>query len=237
MSKSSRVHTGWAMYRLIDGAMVQVSEVVSRDEAERLIGFDSFMLSYMESEDISPDEFYLRPVTEFIEYNEEQVEQATAMLGEMQALFDEGADYVSALFPDREYDGQAHTDSGTRGRQEVSGVSFRDVADSFIIGAFEASGLQPAEYPKTIFDLPWGSMDPKAVSQEQVCALEKRMGIYPNAPLLRAEEEKPAAEVRNQRLVSAMEKMHQLVEAMDLPDDSKEALLREEIRSVFWKGR
>ena len=37
---------------------------------------------------------------------------------------------AARLDRDRPYDGQIHTDEGERGRQEVSGVTMRDLVDS-----------------------------------------------------------------------------------------------------------
>lgn len=151
-------------------------------------------------------------------------------------FFDEGADYVSALFSDRPYTGQSHTDGGERGRQEVSGVTMRDIADCFIIGAFRASTLSASDYPKTIFDLPWEIMDPKAVSQNMVCALEERMGLYPNIPRVRREEG-PPDEVERKNLISALERIYGLVEAMDLSDSLPNQALRESVGQVFWSTK
>lgn len=153
----------------------------------------------------------------------------------LEDFFDEGCDYVSALFPDRPYEGQAHTDGGERGKQEVHGVTMRDVADCYIIGAFRASGLEAADYPKTIFDLPWEEMDPKAVSQNMTVALEKRMGIYPNVPRLRKAEVSPVNE--RKKFVSALERMYQLMESMDLSGSLPNEALREAAGEVFWSTR
>lgn len=83
---------------------------------------------------------------------------------------------------DRPYDGQPHTCTGERGRQEVYGVTFRDIRDAFVIGCFWASGLLPEEWPRSLYDLPWDEMDPMAVCQSMLVALEQRMGIFPNLP-------------------------------------------------------
>ena len=93
------------------------------------------------------------------------------------------SDYLTAaLDPDRPYAGQSHTDNGVRGQTVVSGLTFRDLKDCFIVGAFHSSGLLPEEYPKTIFELSWESIDPIAVWQNMSCEIERRMGIYPNIP-------------------------------------------------------
>jgi len=95
------------------------------------------------------------------------------------------SDLATALFRDRPYDGQPQTDTGERGKTFVSNVTFRDLRDCFVIGCFEASGLSPNEYPKSLYDLPWKDMDPIAVFQNMSCAVEKRMGIFPNVPGLK----------------------------------------------------
>lgn len=94
------------------------------------------------------------------------------------------SDLASALIADRPYNGQPQTDTGERGKEEVRGITMRDLRDCFIIGAFESSGLSPEDYPPTIYDLPWDDMDVIAVSQNMLCNVEKRMGIYPNVPKL-----------------------------------------------------
>ena len=91
------------------------------------------------------------------------------------------SDYLTALLDhDRPYDGQPHTDTGERGRKVVSGLTMRDLRDCYIVGCFQASGLMPSEYPKSLFELPWDEMDPIAVFQNMSCEIERRMGIFPN---------------------------------------------------------
>jgi hypothetical protein len=109
----------------------------------------------------------------------------------LRELFDKGNDYLTASTRDRPYDGQPQTDVGERGKQDVYGVTIRDVRDSFVIGAFEAAGFAfdhtddyTPIYTGTIYDLPWEEMDPSAVLSNAMCELERRMGIYPNVPKL-----------------------------------------------------
>lgn len=109
----------------------------------------------------------------------------------LEDLFAKGHDYLTASTRDRPYDGQPQTDQGERGRQEVYGVTMRDVRDSFVIGAFEAAGFHFEHtddytpiYTGTIYDLPWQEMDPGAAMSNAMCELERRMGIYPNVPWL-----------------------------------------------------
>lgn len=114
----------------------------------------------------------------------------------MKDLFAKGNDYLTATQRDRPYDGQSQTDQGERGKQEVHGVTMRDVHDAFVIGAFQAGGFAfdftedySRIYHGTIHDLPWDQMDPLAVIQNAMCELEKRMGIYPNLPRYRSKED------------------------------------------------
>ncbi len=97
-------------------------------------------------------------------------------------------DYLHTLDRTRPYDGQPHTDLGERGKQEVHGVTMRDLRDCFIRGCYDASGLSPENYPRDIYGLPWEEMDPIAVFQSMACWIEKYMGIFPNVPELREEE-------------------------------------------------
>ena len=105
----------------------------------------------------------------------------------LEEMFAEGNDYLTAQRRDRPYDGQSHTDAGERGRQEVSGVTMRDIRDAFVIGAFQASGFffeeeGRSKYEGTIYDLPWDELDPGAVMNNAICEIENRMGIWPNLP-------------------------------------------------------
>jgi hypothetical protein len=84
----------------------------------------------------------------------------------------------------RPYDGQPHTDYGDRGKQEINGVTMRDITDAFFRACFEASGLAIEDWPASIYNLPWNDMDIVAVSQNLTCQIEKLMGIYPNVPRL-----------------------------------------------------
>ena len=93
------------------------------------------------------------------------------------------SDIVSAMMYDRPYDGQPHTDTGERGKQQIEGLTMRDIRDCFVLACFESSGLTPEQWPGTVYGLPWNNMDPIAISQNLTCNIEKRMGIYPNIPL------------------------------------------------------
>ena len=86
--------------------------------------------------------------------------------------------------PSRPYDGQRHTDLGERGKQEIHGITFRDLRDCFVRACYEASGLPIEKWPGSVYDLPWRDMDIIAVAQNLSCNVEKAMGIYPNVPRL-----------------------------------------------------
>ena len=88
----------------------------------------------------------------------------------------------AALDPQRPYDGQPHTADGERGRTIVERLTMRDLMDCYIIGCYQSAPIEPEEYPETIFDLPWGQIDPMAVAQNMLCEVERRMGIFPNVP-------------------------------------------------------
>ena len=89
---------------------------------------------------------------------------------------------AARLDRDRPYDGQIHTNEGERGRQEVSGVTMRDLVDCYVRACFDASGLPPSEWPGSVYDLPWDDMDPLAIVQNLTCWVERYMGIFPNVP-------------------------------------------------------
>lgn len=86
------------------------------------------------------------------------------------------------LDPTRPYDGQPHTDQGERGRQQVHGLTMRDLRDCFVRACYESSGLAIEEWPGTVHELP--ELDLIAVAQNLGCNVEKAMGIYPNVPRL-----------------------------------------------------
>lgn len=91
---------------------------------------------------------------------------------------------ASRLDRNRPYDGQPHTDQGERGRQEVRGVTMRDLTDCFVRACYDSSGLPPEKWPGDIYQLPWDDMDPLAISQNLTCWVERYMGIFPNVPKL-----------------------------------------------------
>lgn len=100
---------------------------------------------------------------------------------------------------DRPYDGQPHTDTGIRGKQELIGVTMRDIRDCFIRACFLASGDQcnGAFYQEAtkgehavlsendLYKLDFDKMDPVAICQNLTCEIERIMNIFPNVPSLK----------------------------------------------------
>lgn len=107
---------------------------------------------------------------------------------------------------DRPYGGQPHTDTGERGRQEIRGITMRDLRDCFIRafilshqhykpGSIETiqpnaalrdeagKGEHAAICENDLYGLV-GDIDPIAVAQNLTCEVEKAMGIFPNVPAL-----------------------------------------------------
>jgi len=94
-----------------------------------------------------------------------------------------------SLDRNRPYDGQSHTDTGIRGKQEISGVTMRDVADCVVLAFLACAGME-RECPirddlYSIEDM--NELDPGAVVQNTTCNIERMMGIYPNIPGLESE--------------------------------------------------
>lgn len=101
--------------------------------------------------------------------------------------FREGNDYLTASTRDRPYNGQSHTDQGERGKQEVHGITMRDVRDCMIMGMFQAAEYlweddPDQKYRHTLYDLPWDDIDIGAALNNAICEIENRMGIWPNLP-------------------------------------------------------
>jgi len=96
------------------------------------------------------------------------------------------SDYVTTMDRDRPYGGQQPERAAT----EIKGITFRDLRDACVGACFESSGLPPSEWPTSLYDLPWDSMDPMAIFQNIGCEVERMMGIYPNViPPLGVEED------------------------------------------------
>lgn len=85
----------------------------------------------------------------------------------------------------RPYDGQDHTDMGTRGKTLVDGLTMRDVVDCMVRGFLNSTGEPPLnKHPvhDDIYKLDLADLDPGAIIQNTVCEIEKMMGIFPNLP-------------------------------------------------------
>lgn len=114
---------------------------------------------------------------------------------------DELSDIVTALGdhttdPDRPFTGQPHTDNGERGKTEVRGIRFRDLADCVIKALIDSAShtiedkLLRDELVRRaddgtlnyndVYKLRCGDVDPIALSQNITCRVEKAMGIFPN---------------------------------------------------------
>lgn len=117
---------------------------------------------------------------------------------------------MASMKRNREYDGQAHTDQGTRGKQKVKGLTMRDIRDCYIRAVLlSASHVVPKLYDEALkgedanldggdlfgFDL--DKLDPIAISQNLTCELERVIGIYPNIS--------PLADARKNRVVECFD--------------------------------
>lgn len=94
---------------------------------------------------------------------------------------------------DRPFTGQPHTDQGERGKTEVKGIRFRDLADCAARAFVDSCGIigvkgqllrQRVEDGtfnyNDLYDLPIEEIDPVAFIQNLCCRVEKEMGIFPN---------------------------------------------------------
>lgn len=98
--------------------------------------------------------------------------------------------------PNRPFTGQPHTDQGERGKTEVKGIIFRDLADAICkawidaaVHTIEDEKLQDELRERAndgtlnyndLYKLECGDIDPIALIQNVCCRVEKAMGIYPN---------------------------------------------------------
>lgn len=98
--------------------------------------------------------------------------------------------------PERPFTGQSHTEQGERGKTEVCGIRFRDLADCIVQAFIDAAGfsiknkqLRDELYRRTgdgtlnyndLYKLDLSQMDPLALITNTMCRVEERMGIYPN---------------------------------------------------------
>jgi len=98
--------------------------------------------------------------------------------------------------PGRPFTGQPWTINGNRGKTEVKGIRFRDLADC-IVKAWIDSAVHTIEDESLldelsrrsedgtlnyndVFKLEGGDVDPLALMQDVCCRVEKAMGIFPN---------------------------------------------------------
>ena len=92
----------------------------------------------------------------------------------------------------RPFTGQSHTDQGERGKTEVRGIRFRDLADC-AVRAFVDSCPEAGDEMRNrrddgtlnyndLFTLDIEEMDPVAFIQNLTCQVEKTMAIFPNLP-------------------------------------------------------
>jgi hypothetical protein len=93
-----------------------------------------------------------------------------------------------SLERNRPYDGQSHTDQGTRGKTAVAGLTMRDIADCMVRGFLDAAGIQRENPIRDDLYTIEEELDYGAVIQCAMCWIEKYMGIYPNVPELHCEE-------------------------------------------------
>ena len=96
--------------------------------------------------------------------------------------------------PNRAFIGQPHTDQGERGKTLVTGLRFRDICDCFVLGWLHAAGRSSlAENGTATYNDVYEcgeDVDPLAVMKNMTCEMERRMGIFPNIPILHVPKEK-----------------------------------------------
>jgi hypothetical protein len=93
---------------------------------------------------------------------------------------------------DRPFTGQAHTETGERGKTEIKGIRFRDLADCIVCAFVDACPTRPDEMRvraddgtlnyNDIYELDLTGIDPLALVKNAGVRVEKMMGIYPNLP-------------------------------------------------------
>jgi len=97
--------------------------------------------------------------------------------------------------PNRPFTGQSHTTQGKRGKTEVRGLRFRDLADCIVKAFVDSAGftLENCDemYQRAddgtlnyndLFELDLSRMAPVALIQNITIRVEKAMGIFPNIP-------------------------------------------------------
>ena len=107
--------------------------------------------------------------------------------------------------PDRPFTGQPYTDQGERGKTEVHGIRFRDLADCVAKAFVDASSTDQGSEEEQdewirraddgtlsyndLYRLDLSKMDPVALIQNVCCRVEEAMGIFPNIPRLECDED------------------------------------------------
>lgn len=108
---------------------------------------------------------------------------------------------------ERPYNGQPWTDGGIRGKQEVKGITMRDIADCLIQAMLVSctnDGLSKKVFEisddpdigkgtkyaakgdwrkQDVYKIDFNDVDPIAIVQNLTCFIEHYMGIYPNVNL------------------------------------------------------
>ena len=70
--------------------------------------------------------------------------------------------------------------ASTRCSMELRGVSISDLCDCYILACYEASKIEPKNYPHSISDINFGDVDPHLLLQYLVRNIERLMGVYPS---------------------------------------------------------
>lgn len=102
--------------------------------------------------------------------------------------------------PNRPFTGQPHTVNGIRGKAEVRGIRFRDLADCVMKAWIDAASHTIEDEAKKeelrrrtedgtlnyndVYEIQCGEVDPVALMQNVICRVEKAMRIFPNTPRL-----------------------------------------------------
>jgi len=107
----------------------------------------------------------------------------------------------------RPFTGQPQTENGERGKTEIKGIRFRDLADCLVRAFVNAAALDLKDEKLTqelyrrakdgtlnyndLYKLDLSKMDPMSLIQNVNCEVEKMMGIFPNVPKLHYKSKPP----------------------------------------------
>lgn len=126
-------------------------------------------------------------------------------LPDLEAVIRELGDHTTD--PSRPFTGQPHTANGERGKTEVKGIRFRDLADCVVKAWVDACPPPGGDYDNPhyqelqrraddgtlnwndLYELDISEMDPIALVKNVSCRVEKAMGIWPNLPKPRCEDD------------------------------------------------